>query len=215
MLVFISMPHHATWKPKHLGIVFWFFTFFRHHIRWKCWFFQVLKGHWKFHYKMHVLLNMLHTDLYFLIAEDNLFQIFKTKISGSLTAVNINLPTLVSLFKQESAENFCNLKSESQSGLSGLMKTHISLSYHGQTTAFVDSYFPLTREKIVFHLWSSKDNNASEIRSWGMEQKFPQVKEDVDVLQSRQKKKLLQTYLDLRLDKNLLPRFVLLLPGQL
>lgn len=48
-----------------------------------------------------------------------------------------------------------------------------------------------------------------------MEQKFPQVKEDVDVLQSRQKKKLLQTYLDLRLDKNLLPRFVLLLPGQL
>lgn len=96
--------------------------------------------------------NMLHTDLYFLIAEDNLFQIFKTKISGSLIAVNINLPTLVSLFKQESAENFCNLKSESQSGLSGLMNTHISLSYHSQTTAFVDGYFPLTREKIVFHL---------------------------------------------------------------
>lgn len=95
---------------------------------------------------------MLHTDFYFLYAEDILSQIFKTKISGSLTAVNRNLPTLAFLFKQGSAEIFCNLKSESQSSLSGLMNTHISLSYHGQTTAFVDGYFPLTREKIVFHL---------------------------------------------------------------
>lgn len=47
-----------------------------------------------------------------------------------------------------------------------------------------------------------------------MEQKFPQVKEDVDVVK-RAKKMLLQKHLDLRLDKNLLPRFVLLLPGQL
>lgn len=157
---------------------------------------------------------MFHNDLHFLIAGDNLFQIFKTKISVSLPAVNINLPTVVSLLKQQSAENFCNLKSESKSSLSGLTNTHISLSYHSQTTAFVDGYFPLTREKIAFYFWSSKDNNASEMWSWGMEQKFPQVKEDVDVVK-RAKKMLLQKHLDLRLDKNLLPRFVLLLPGQL
>lgn len=41
-----------------------------------------------------------------------------------------------------------------------------------------------------------------------MEQRFPQVKKDVDVLQSRPKKMFLQTHLDPR------PRFVLLLPGQ-
>jgi len=44
--------------------------------------------------------------LYFLYAEDNLFQILKTEISGSLTAVNISLSTLfiqITLF----AVDFC------------------------------------------------------------------------------------------------------------
>lgn len=98
------------------------------------------------------------------------------KISGSSTAVSIILPTVVSLFKQQSVENFRSLKSESQSSLSGLMNTHICLSYHGQTTAFVNGCFPLTREKIVFHRLSRKDKNASEMWSWGMEQSFHELR---------------------------------------
>lgn len=90
---YAMLPYTDTKTPENC-VLSDFFTSFRHHIRCGCQFFLLLQGH-----TLQALQESTTLIFIFLYVEDNLFQILKTEISGSLTAVYIRLSIVASLSK--------------------------------------------------------------------------------------------------------------------